>query len=396
MRKSFISMTTAAFLCVSALSGCQKAPEASNDQEIPHAQGVLEQQIADIAGESAEEKPQRQSGGFYEGTIGTSDNKLHISARIPAVPADVYQITLVPDEGLEMDALTAFLGGSGDNTEDTSQELLAEIEKSEYNNTHSDNGEVCYYSVFGDHSALQLTDGERDVSFVRHTSASYIDYSLRDTYFANARTSTIIPVGEPDTGTGFSVKEAEQILGDKLGILGITEIAFRKIEFYEGSEYSFYIFDFVPSYEGIAIISELGTGYGLGELYPWGHACVTPEGVSVLELSDFYGKIAAQEPVTVLSFEQVEKILEQYLDSNMIRGDERLTLNNIEFEYYPVPNPSPVEGIEYRPELELIPIWHIYMSLGDYIDAFSQGDEIGDAYFNICINAVTGEIERAS
>ncbi|MDE6517096.1 MAG: hypothetical protein K2L18_04510, partial [Acetatifactor sp.] len=317
MRKTFISMTTVAFLCVSVLSGCQKAPEASKDQEIPHAQGVLEQQIADIAGESAEEKPQQQSGGFYEGTIGTSDNKLHISARIPVVPADVYRITLAPNEGLDMDVLTAFLGSLGGNTEDTSQDLLAEIERSEYNNTHSDDGEVCFYSVFGDHSALQLTDGERDASFVRHTSASYIDYSLRDTYFANTRTSTIIPVGEPDTGTGFSVKEAEQILGDKLGILGITEIAFRKIEFYEGSEYSFYILDFVPSYEGIAIIKELGTGYGLGELYPWGQACVTPEGVSVLDLSDFYGKIAAKEPVTILSFEQVEKILEQYLDSNM-------------------------------------------------------------------------------
>ena len=47
--------------------------------------------------------------------------------------------------------------------------------------------------------------------------------------------------------------------------------------------------------------------------------------------------------------------------------------------------------IEYKPELELIPIWHIYMSLDDYIE-YDAGPD--GALFNICINAVTGEIER--
>ena len=202
MRKTFISMTMAAFLCISTLSGCQKMPEASDDQDIPHAQSALEQQVADIAGENTGVTPQ-QSGGFYEGTIGTTDNKMHISAQIPAIPANVYQITLVPNEGLDKGALRAFLDSPGGNIEDTSQELLDEIEKSEYNNLHGENGETCSYSVFGDHSALQLTDGERDASFARHTSANYIDYGMRDTYLANVKTSTTIPVDQPDTGAVF-------------------------------------------------------------------------------------------------------------------------------------------------------------------------------------------------
>ncbi|MDE6220057.1 MAG: hypothetical protein K2G51_06475 [Lachnospiraceae bacterium] len=398
MRKKILSMTGAAILCVAALSGCQKAPaEVSDDNDVMHAQSALDGQIADIAEENTVESPVQQSGGAYDGTLGTTDNKIHISAQIPAIPENVYRITLKPDEDLDMDALTAFLGSPGGDIEDTSQALLDEIEESEYNNTHSDDGEAARYSLFGDHSALGLTDGEREASFSRHTSAGYIEYDLRDTYLPNAQTVTFIPVGQPDTGADFSVKEAEQILWDKLGTLGITEIAFEKIESCEGNGYHYYQFDFVPSYEGIAVIQEPGSGYGLGELYPWGSACVTPEGVAMLSLMDFCGKAAAREPVTVLSFEQVEKILEQYLDSNMIQGDERITLQNIALEYYPVPNLSPAErDIEYKPELELIPVWHIYMSLGDYVEAIAQIDGLDDVHYNICINAVTGEIERIS
>lgn len=396
MRKRILSMTAAVITCALALSGCQKAPEASGDNEIPHAQSALDGQIADIVEKNIEEVSGQQSGGAYEATLGTTDNKIHISAQIPAVPANAYQIVLKPNEKLDMDALTAFLDSPGGDIEDTSQALLDEIEKAEYDNTHGDDGEAVYYSLFGDHSALELTDGEREASFSRHTSAYYIKYNLRDTYLPNAQTVTAVPVNQPDTGADFSVEEAEQILADKLGTLGITETAFREIEFCEGNGYNYYRFDFVPSYEGIAVIYEIG-GYSLGELYPWGHACVTPEGVAMLTLSDFCGETAGKDPVAILSFEQVEKILEQYLDSNMIQGDERLTFNNIALEYYPVPNLSHAEReIEYRPQLDLIPVWHIYVSLDDYVETMAQCDGLDGVHYNICINAVTGEIERLS
>ena len=394
MRKIFISMTMAATLCVLTISGCQRMPEASDDQDVLHAQGALEQQIADIAGE----KPQQQSGGAYEGTVGTTDNKMRINARIPDIPANVYQITLVPNEDLDMEVLTALLDSGGGKIEDTSQEMLDEIEKSDYDNTHGDE-EVFFYSKFSDHSAMQLTDGQREASFTGRTSAGYVDYDLRDTYFGNIHTSTKdaensirIPVGQPDTGTGFSVKEAEEILLDKLEPLGITEIGLNRIMFTEGNGYSYYELGFVPLYEGMAMIGEVDS-CGFGEIYPKGFATVTPEGVADVNLENFCGKIAVKEPVTVISFAQVEMILEQYLDSNMIRADEKLTLSNVKFEYYPVPNPAPAKGeIEYRSKLELIPIWHIYMPLDDYVDAGYEGD----GFHNICINAVTGEIERLS
>lgn len=403
MRKNILSTTMAAILCISALSGCQKAPEASDDGDVHHAQSSLEQQILDIAGGNAGETAGgntagttgQQSGGFYEGTIGTGDNKIRISAQIPAVPENVYRITLKPNESLDMESLTAFLDSPGGRIEDTSQALLDELAQSEYDNTHDD--EQIFYSVFADHSAMRITDGKRTAGLRGHTSASYLDPDLRDLYFANVQTSTEITVGQTDAGTAFPLREAEEILLDKLKALGITEVAFTRIILNEGKGYSFYFLDFVPSYGGTSLIRDIGSGYTLGELYPWGGAAITPEGVAMLDLMDFCGKIAEKEPVSVLSFEQVEKVLEQYLDSGRIQGDERLTLDNIALEYYPVPNLSPAEReIEYKSELELIPIWHIYMSLDDYVEMHTQGDGLDDALYNICINAVTGKIERVS
>ena len=123
MRKNILFMTMAVVLCVSALSGCQKAPETSESNGIEHAQGAIDQQISDIAAET----PGQQSAGIYEGTIGTTDSKMNISAQIPAIPENVYQITLRPNDNLDMDRLTAFLDSASGNIVDTSEELSKEM-----------------------------------------------------------------------------------------------------------------------------------------------------------------------------------------------------------------------------------------------------------------------------
>ena len=74
------------------------------------------------------------------------------------------------------------------------------------------------------------------------------------------------------------------------------------------------------------------------------------------------------------------------LDSGIIDADENMTYDRVELNYYPVPNPSPKpDEIEYKTELELIPIWRIYMPLDEYVSGAYNGTSA------ICINAVTGE-----
>ena len=394
MRKNILSMTMAVILCVSTLSGCQKAPEVSDDNGIQHAQSTLDQQISDIVEEAPkqqsesnyEEALQRQSGGVYEGTIGTTDNKMSISAQIPAIPENLYQITLKPNDGLDKDTLTVFLDSASGNIEDTSEELSKEMEAAEIANTTGD--EPAFYSHFGDHSALRLSDENKTAEFARHTCAYYVDNDLRAKCFAiygGDTTETLITPDKMGDGN-FSAERAKEILLEKLGAVGVSEIVIDRIYYNEGGDYSYYELNFSPAYDGIKV--DIGhNSYSLGQVWPNGHALVSKDGVAELNLGDFCGKVVDKEPVEIISFEQVVNILGQYLDSGMIEADETMTYNRVELKYYPVPNPAPTpHEVEYKSELVLIPIWHIYMPLDEYVEGLYEGPS------TICINAITGEL----
>ena len=372
MRKNILSMTMAVIFCVSALSGCQKAPEVSDDNGIQHAQSTLDQQISDIVEEMPQEAPRQQSGGVYEGTIGTTDNKMNISAQIPAIPENVYQITLKPNDGMDMDALTAFLDSASSNIEDTSEELSEEMEAAEIANTTGD--EPVFYSLFGDHSALRLSDGNKTAEFARHTWAYYVDNDLKEKCFAiygGDTTETLITPDKMGDGS-FSAERAKEILLDKLRAVGVSEITLDRIYYNEDSDYSYYEINFSPAYDGIKV--DIGfNAYSLGQVWPNGYAIVSKDGVAEMNLGDFCGKVVDKEPVETISFEQVVKILGQYLDSGMIEADGTMTYNRVELKYYPVPNPAPTpHEIEYKPELVLIPIWHIYMPLDEYVEGLYE------------------------
>ena len=148
----------------------------------------------------------------------------------------------------------------------------------------------------------------------------------------------------------FSAERAKEILLDKLKAMGVGDIAMKEICYVKGDGYSYYEMQFVPVYDGIAV--DIGSdSYTLGQVFPNGSGFVTGEGVADVNLIDFCGKVAEKEPVTVISFEQVLKILEQYLDNGMIVSDGTIIYDRVELNYYPVPNPAPdPDAIEYKSE----------------------------------------------
>ena len=401
MRKDSLCLTMAALFCASVLAGCQKVPDAAEKDGITHAQGDMERQIQDIAVSDAQEQVQTGAGtqpvsaGRYQGTVGTGDNIININAEIPAIPDNLSIITLKPDDGLDMDALYAFLDSESGSIEDTSQELLREIEESDRTNAAFDeNNERCLYSQFGDHSAEQLEDGKVEASFRYHTGAYYVNHDLMEKCFGVYRgeySETLITQDGMDEGS-FSADRAREILLDRLEAVGVSEIALKKIYRISGGGSIFYEMYFVPVRDGIAV--DIGSdSYELGQVYPHGDARVWEEGVAEVNLTNFCGKAVKKEPVTAISFEQVLKILEQYLDNGVIASDGTITYDRVELNYYPVPNLSPdPDAIEYKSELTLMPIWHIYMPLDEYVDG-GYGNATGPSH--ICVNAVTGELEVA-
>lgn len=408
MRKT-VCLTIAAVFCAVALTGCQKAPDAAEGNGILHAQGDMERQVQDIAGADdrgqtqaddrgqtqAEAGTQPQAAGRYQGTVGTGGNVININAEIPPVPDNLSVITLKPDDGLDMDALRTFLDSESGAVEDTSQELLREIEENDKENaTLQENGDRFLYSKFGDHSALRLGDGKKEASFSNHTGAYYVDHDLLEKchgIYGGDYSETLITQDQMGEGV-FSAERAKEILLDKLGAVGVGDIAMKKIYYTEGDGYSYYEMQFVPVYDGIVV--DIGSNsYTLGQVWPNGWAFVSEEGVAEVNLMFFCGKAAEKEPVTAISFEQVLKILEQYLDNGMIASDGTITYDRVELNYYPVPNPAPdPDAIEYKSELTLTPIWHIYMPIDEYVDG-GYGDAVGPSH--ICVNAVTGELATA-
>lgn len=400
MRKT-VCLTIAAVFSAIVLTGCQKAPDAAEKNDIPHAQGDMERQVQDIAAADdrgqtqGEAGTQQQAAGWYQGTAGTGDNTININAEIPAVPDNLSVITLKPDDGLDMDALRAFLDSESGTVEDTSQELLREIEENDKENaTLQENGDRFLYSKFGDHSALRLGDGKKEALFTLHTSAYYVDHDLMEKchrIYDGDYSETLITKDQMGEGV-FSAERAKEILLDKLEAVGVGDIAVKEIYYTKGDGYSYYDMQFVPVYDGIAV--EIGSeSYALGQVQPFGLAFVSEEGVAEVNLMNFCGKAAKKESVTVVSFEQVLKILEQYLDNGMIASDGTITYDRVELNYYPIPNPAPdPDAIEYKSELTLMPIWHIYMPIDEYIDG-GYSNAVGPIH--ICVNAVTGEMVAA-
>lgn len=328
MRKDSLCLTMAAVFCAAMLIGCQKVPDAAERNGITHAQGDMERQVQDIAVADAQEQTQTGAGtqpisaGRYQGTVGTGDNIININAEIPAIPDSLSIITLKPDDGLDMDALHAFLDSESGAVEDTSKEHLQEIEENDRTNaTFDENGERVLYSKFGDHSAARLSDGKKEASFACHTSAYYIDHDLMEKMYgiySGDYSETLIGQDRMDEGS-FSADRAREILLDKLEAVGVSDIALKKIYCISGGR-MFYEMYFVPVYDGIAV--DIGSdSYELGQVCPDGYAHVSEEGVAEVNLTYFCAKAAKKEPVTAISFEQVLKILEQYLDNGVIASD---------------------------------------------------------------------------
>lgn len=403
MRRKSLCFTIAAVLCMFGFTGCQKTPDVVEKNGIMHAQGNMEKQVQGIA---AEDSLQAGDGldkeaGQYQGTVGTGNNIININAEIPALPAQLYTITLKSDEGLDKNALLAFLDSESGSVEDTSEEYLKEIEENDrYNSTPDGNGERFLYSKFGDHSANRLGDGKKEASFSGHTSAYYLDYGLREKYFevyskdegySKDAKETLVSQEGMDEGS-FSAGRAKEILLDKLKAVGVSELAFQKIYYIEGDDSSFYQMEFVPAYDGIAV--DIGAdSYALGQVSPNGFAIVSEEGVAEVTLTNFCGSVTDKASVTAISFEQVLEILEQYLDSGILKSDGTIIYDRVELNYYPVPNPAPaMNEIEYKAELVLTPIWHIYMPLDEYVEG-DYGNAVGPVH--ICVNAITGELEEA-
>ena len=393
MRKKFLSVLIAGALGVCVLTGCQKAPEASADSDVYHAKSSLEGEVENIVAKEPDtntagtDKP--KSGESYDALVGTEENGIWICAEVPVAPQTARTLTLQKRDDWDTEKLKELLDSENGNVQDITAEYLAQREK-ELNEMNEEDkpGE---WLNFGDDSLMILSDGQKEVSFARNTSVSYVDEILKKNCDAIYKEAPEIDVTR-DSETApaqFPVSHAKDILLEKLAVLDITEIHISRALYYELDGTAFYELAFTPSYETIGVASEFGQ-IVLGEVQPRGTAWITEDGIATMRLENYCGKITEQsENGKILTFSQVTDILGKYLENNTFCGNAKAKLTQAEFVYYPTLRES---------ELILTPAWHIYIPLNEMMDAMESGDkawqeavENGTAW-NIYLDAVTGEL----
>ncbi len=384
MRNKVLGLVVVTMLMVVSVCGCQKAPESSANGDILHAKDSVEDEVAAIVNEpkSAAENDMQA----INSVIGTGDNVIRIQAQMPDVPQDVYHMVLGENDTLTKDVLKEFLRSETGNIKDLSEEAQREMEQSKADNEQGE--ERAVFSVFGNAPVYKLSDEQKTASFSYGTGAYYQDELLYEKCASIYKSADETVLEEADSETVYM--EAEKILSAKLSQTGMAEIDIYKITQYQYESVTFYEIEFTPSYQGIGVIHEFGS-ITSGEIFPSGKAWICEESIVTLSLNACLGKAETQEKCgTVLSWSQIEKILETHLNSGKISGSNKAVLTEVEFLYYPIFK-------EDENKLELVPVWHIYTPMS----AWMENEELAEAFvangasWSICVNAVSGEIVRS-
>lgn len=384
MKNKVFRLVVVTILMSIGICGCQKAPERSANRDILHAKDSVEDEMAAIVNES--ESAMENDMQEINSTIGTGDNVITIRAQMPDVPQNVYNMVLGENEALTKDVLTEFLGSETGNIKDLSEEAQKEMEQIKEENEQGE--ERAEYSVFGNAPIYKLSDEQKTASFSYGTGAYYQDELLYEKCASIYKSADETVLKEADSKNVYM--NAEKILLAKLSLIGMTEIDIYKITQYQKENVTFYEIEFTPSYEGMGIVHEFGS-ITSGEIFPSGKAWICEESIATLSLDACIGKVETQEKCeTVLSWSQIEKILETNLNSGKINGSNKAVLTEVEFLYYPIYK-------EDENKLELVPVWHIYTPMS----VWTKNEELAEAFtengsiWSICVNAVSGEIVRS-
>ena len=393
MKKKFLSVLIAGALGICVLTGCQKAPEASADSGVYHAKSSLEGEVENIVAKEPDTNiagtDKHKSGGSYDALVGTEENGIWICAEVPTEPQTARTLTLQKRDDWDTEKLKELLDSENGNIQDITEEHLAQWEK-ELSEMNEEDKPVEWMN-FGDDSLMILSDGQKEVSFARNTSVSYVDEILKKNCDAiDKKAPEIDVIRDSETAPAqFPVSHAKDILLEKLAVLDITEIHISRALYYELDGTAFYELTFTPSYEAIGVASEFGQ-IVLGEVQPRGTAWITEDGIAMMNLEDYCGKITEQsENGKILTFSQVTDILGKYLENNTFCGNPKAKLTQAELVYYPTLRES---------ELILTPAWNICIPLNERIDAMESGDNAwqqaveNGAAWNIYLDAVTGEL----
>ena len=381
------------FMSLILLTGCQKAPEAANDDEILRAKGNVESTVEDIIKEETETASgisEVKDGEMVDLVIGDGENRMKIEAEIKAVPETVNVLTAQADSRLNEEMLREFLEPQG-AVEDITQKMLDEMAAEEERVRKIDEelgqgSSIVYTATIGDDSYIALTDGNRKAIFSGKVHVTYEDTQLRDKYLTTVQQDAQeLNIKDPEAGAAaFSLQDAKEILLKKCSPLGIEDVFINRAYCYEKDGFTGYEVWFVPVMGGINIAYSFGQ-HDIERIYPNGSAWISAEGIASINLYEFcMEQVSAKEEGEVISWDKLQEILKTYVEDGSLQCREWAPFTTVELVYYPE-----LTGDKAR----FVPMWNLHMELRDHIDYVVEHDE--DTVWNIYIDGITGELIEA-
>lgn len=385
MRKKISRVSvTMAMLVLLTLCGCAEAPEANEENGIQYAVGESNESIQSIVADETEKEDddlaEVMDGNHCVCSIGDSEYVIKIDAEVTGLDVETVSAeTAEPDpDAINRDkVIELFFGGEENVTETTPEE--------ETDSAQENNEEIGIISQMNSSGGMFLDSADGKIHFYQNTHAGFyysndeliLQYKQIETggsYFEEQNT---------DISDSYTVAMAEQdlletllqILNEEVQILSCTTA-------YDGMGGGYYEFTIAPVLDGVplAINDRSSDPDNIVDVY--GRAQIGEDGIALIEANNFLWKSSASNGSEIISFGKILEILEEYIQEETIKGSENYTFTRVTLAWLPI--------TEDWTEAELIPVWRFYIPIEELIEL----EYIENAPTDICINAVTGEIER--
>lgn len=368
-----------------ALCGCAETPDMEAENGIRYAVEESDENIQSIVEEETDEEDaflaEVMDGNRCVCSIGNSDYVISIDAEVTGLDvATVSAKTAVPDpDAINRDkVIELFFGGEENVTETYPEE--------ENSSAQENSGEIGIISQMNSSGGMFLDSADGKIHFYQNAHAGfyYSNDELISQYKQIDTRGSFSEEQDKDISDSYTVSMAEQDLLETLSQILNEEVQILSCKStYNEAGNGYYEFIFAPMIDGlqVAINDYSSNADSIVDVY--GRAQIGEDGIALIEASNFLWKSSgASEEKEVLSFGKILKLLEQYMNDGKIMGSEKYTFTMVSLAWLPV--------TEDWTEAELVPVWRFYIPIEELIEL----EYVENAPSDICINAVTGEIER--
>lgn len=371
--KRVVTIFTMALFFVVIMTSCASVPDAKEENGVSYAEDNLEIESENYL-ENRDEFIEKTAEGYWcKGSLGMSPNVLNINVKIRSYTnAEIKTLIAEPlPDALNLNKVKELLFFN---------ETVNEIE-----NTENENSLPQMETT----DKVWLQSEDESIEFRRVTDTGFF-YNNRSLYSEYNRLSLngAAESFDSDISDTYTSEMAEEELKNIIKSITGLDIYITSTRCISNqAEEGYYELEFVPQVDEIPLAvndREMDTDTII-DVY--GNAVIGEKGLAQIEANNFLWKISSiVNEENCLQLGEVMDLLDKYVQAGKIECNEDVEFSRCELVY--------LATTENWQEAKLTPVWRFYIPVAEMVesgmDAIILGEEIPS---DICINAVSGEIE---